>query len=106
MNKLELTWLAFLKRNIKFFFVCLVAFLFFWNSVAIGEWLYSLFGAELRGYGPAQQRWHRVWAVGVVGAFVFGVLVDVFNMWYHRKHPEEARKLKKEKEKRKNEKTY
>lgn len=67
MNKFEWTWSAFFKRNVKFFAVCLAALLFFWNSVAILEWLYTLFGGELRGYGPAQQRWHRVWAMGIAG---------------------------------------
>ncbi|MGR2741089.1 hypothetical protein ACUY1T_21785 [Billgrantia sp. Q4P2] len=106
MNKFAWTWSAFFKRNVKFFAVCLAAFLFFWNSVAILEWLYTLFGGELRGYGPAHQRWHRVWAMGVAGAFVFGFLVDAFNAWYHRKPPEEAERLKKRQEERQGEKTY
>ncbi|WP_189471682.1 hypothetical protein [Litchfieldella qijiaojingensis] len=100
------TWPEFLLYHLKYSLLAVVAFLFFWNSVAIGEWLYALFGAELRGYGPPQQRWHRVWAVGFVAMYLFGLMIGLFNMWYYRKHPEEASRLRKRQEERKNEKTY
>lgn len=106
MSKTEWTWPAYFKRNAKYLLIAIASFIFFWNSVAIGEWVYALFGGELRGYGPGQQRWHRVWAVGFAGVFVFGLLIDAFNTWYYRKYPEEARRLKKRQEERQNEKTY
>ncbi|GHE21159.1 hypothetical protein [Halomonas urumqiensis] len=81
-------WSSFAKRQAGLFSSCLVCFLIFWNSVAIGEWAYALFGGELRGYGPPQQRWHRVLAMGFVGMYIVGTVLGVINMWRYRKYPE------------------
>lgn len=106
MEKNCFEWTSFAKRNGKLFAVCLAGVLFFWNSVVLGEWVYALFGGELRGYGPPQQRWHRVWAMGFVIMYVFGTAIGLYNIWYYRKHPEEAERLKNRKEEPQDEKTY
>ncbi|MFQ3790428.1 hypothetical protein [Halomonas sp. A29] len=98
MEKNYFEWTSFAKRNGKLFAACLAGAIFFWNSVDIGEWVYALFGGELRGYGPPQQRWHRVWAMGFASMYVFGTAIGLYNIWYYRKHPEEAERLKKRQE--------
>lgn len=91
MAKRDMSWKGFAKRNaINTLFACF-AFVFFWNSLVIWEWLYALFGGELRGYGPDQQRWHRVWAVGFVGMFILVAILDFISVWYWKKYPEKRR---------------
>ncbi|EPC00180.1 hypothetical protein L861_14720 [Litchfieldella anticariensis FP35 = DSM 16096] len=106
----DMTWPGFFKRQAKYTLGVCAIFLFFWNSLVIWEWLYALFGGELRGYGPGQQRWHRVWAVGFVGMYLFGSLLDFIGVWYWQKYPEKRRQLeegdKQKQKERKNEKTY
>uniref|UniRef100_UPI00201F571B hypothetical protein n=1 Tax=Vreelandella olivaria TaxID=390919 RepID=UPI00201F571B len=85
----------------------LAGFWFFWNSVSIGEWVYNLFGGELRGYGSDQQRWHRVWAIGFIGAYAFGTVQGLIIMWHYRKNPKAIKMLEeriKQKEQRKQDK--
>ena len=81
-------WSAFAKRQAKLLFFTVCGVLLFWNSVAIGEWAYALFGGELKGYGPPQQRWHRVLAMGFVGMYIVGTALGIINMWRYRKYPE------------------
>ncbi|MGP5144570.1 hypothetical protein ACTXPD_19030 [Vreelandella alkaliphila] len=81
-------WSSFAKRQAKLTLVVATLVLFLWNSVAIGEWAYALFGGELRGYGPPEQRWHRVLAMGFVGMYILGTVLGIINMWRYRKYPE------------------
>lgn len=91
MSKRDMSWKGFSKRNaVNACFACF-AFVFFWNGVVIWEWLYALFGGELRGYGLAQQRWHRVWAVGFVAMFIFVAMLDALSIWHWQKYPEKRR---------------
>ncbi|WP_249975212.1 hypothetical protein [Vreelandella olivaria] len=98
MKTTKWTWAAYIKRQAGFFSWCIGASILLWNSVALGEWAYGLFSAELVGYGPGQQRWHRIWAIGFVLVFLFGWSIDTFNTCYYRKNPHEYNPAKKGKE--------
>lgn len=87
----DMSWRGLLKRNAINALFASFAFVFFWNGVVIWEWLYALFGGELRGYGLVQQRWHRVWAVGFVVMFAFVAFFDFISVWYWVKYPEKRR---------------
>jgi cbb3-type cytochrome oxidase subunit 3 len=92
----DMSWSGFFKRQVKYTLGTLALFLFFWNGVVIWEWLYALFGGELRGYGPGEQRWHRVWAMGFLGMYLVGSLMDFIAVWYWQKYPEKRRYPKEE----------
>lgn len=100
------TWAAFVKRNVKLSAICLAGGLFLWNGVVLWEWLSALFGWESHGYTVGEQRKYRFFSMVFLVLFMFGVLLDVFNTLYYRKHPEEAKKLKNNQIKRKVAKSY
>ena len=91
-EKREFTWRAFWIRQFKMYISISLVCGFLWNSIAIGEWGYELFGETLDGYGPPQQRWHRVIASGF---FVWGVIItimDLIGTWHHIQNPDEIPK--------------
>ncbi|QJQ96164.1 MULTISPECIES: hypothetical protein [Halomonadaceae] len=86
MEQYHWTWAAFFLRNAKVVFPLGMICFFLWHGMVVMEWIYEFFGAELKGYGPSQQRWLRFWVIGFVAMYLFGLTIGLFNMWYYRKH--------------------
>ena len=79
-------WLSYLRTVLLPYLIVSPAMIFLWYGVPIISWLAEYFGSELTQFGPAQQRWHQTWVIGMLGTYTVGMLYGGWILWYKQKH--------------------
>ncbi|KOO58413.1 hypothetical protein WH43_09100 [Rheinheimera sp. KL1] len=92
MNKNRFTWKNFSIRQLELYAVTGFLFYVMWNSLELAQYVFEYFGRTLEGYGPPQQRWHRVIAGGFLVWALVITLMDMISVWHYTKNPDEIPK--------------
>lgn len=70
-------WPTVFLRFLKFLLIFSFPVIVIWNYVDIARFIYGVFGSELVGYGPDQQRWYRILLFFLLAWHLFNYVVIV-----------------------------